>query len=52
MIIEYKKALDEHTRLATEAVEVTIHEVCGSSNEVLDAKLQEVFVVLDNIGWS
>ena len=49
-MIEYKKALEEHTRFATETIEATIHDVCGSSNEILDIKLQQVFMVLDEIG--
>lgn len=50
MILDYKKALNEHTRVATEAIEESIHEVCGSANEVLDVKLNEVYTVLEDIG--
>ena len=48
--LDYKKALDDHTRLASESIEDTIHEVCESSNEILDSKLHEVFIVLEDIG--
>ena len=48
--LEYKGELDERTRIASELIEDTIHVVCGSSNSVLDAKLQEVYSILDEIG--
>jgi hypothetical protein len=50
--IEYKKALNEHTRVAIEAMEDTIQEVCSSTNHILDAKLNEIYVVLEEIGMS
>ena len=48
--LEYKKALTEHTRVAIEAMEDTIQEICSSTNQVLDAKLNEIYVVLEDIG--
>lgn len=48
--LEYKKALNEHTRVAVEAMEDTIQEVCSSTNQVLDTKLNEIYCVLEDIG--
>ena len=50
MHLEYKKALNEHTRVAIEAMEDTVQEVCSSTNQVLDAKLNEIYCVLEDIG--
>ena len=50
LCLEYKKDMAEHMRVATEVLEDTIHDVCGSANEILDAKLNEVYSVLDEIG--
>ena len=52
ILVEYKDALEQHVKGATETVEETIQAVCGASNTTLDAKLQELYRVLDSIGNS
>ncbi len=49
-VIEYNKERDECSRKTHEAIEETIHQVCGASNNVLDSKLHELYTVLDDIG--
>lgn len=42
--------MDEHTRQAAEALEGTIHQICGDANKILDKKLHDLFIVLEDIG--
>ena len=49
VILEYNKAREDRSRETHEAIEETIHQVCGASNNILDAKLHELYTVLDDV---